>query len=465
MVESVMEGIALTGLDGIVTEANEKAVQMFGLRSEDELLGKTTLEFIAQRDRKRAAVDMQEIGKQGAVRYIDCTLLKADGSEYPGEIRASVKTDASGNPVGFIAVIRDVTERKRAEEALKESEERYRLLLECVTDGVQVQDREFRYLLVNDELARMAQMPKEKLLGSKMTDVFPGVEETVFFRTYKNVIETSEPGVASDEFVFEDGRRRWFKVHAYPAPEGLLVIVTDITEGKLMQERLIVSQRLATLGQFSGSISHELRNSLATIDSSVYYLKTMLRDTNGKVQEHLKRMKSSVDNATTTIQNLLNLTRMREPRLARLDFRAITSEAIAATKVPAGVRVTRDFPEQEVRVNADPEQLSMAFKNIVDNAVEAMEGKGTLTATVRSAADSQAEVSFADTGPGIPPEDLDRIFEPLFSTKAKGIGFGLSIAKMVIDRHGGTMEAKSGPGKGAILTIRLPLDINRGKEG
>ena len=99
----------------------------------------------------------------------------------------------------------------------------------------------------------------------------------------------------------------------------------------------------------------------------------------------------------------------------------------------------------------------MAFKNIVNNAVEAMDGRGTLTATVHKTADGQAKVSFVDTGPGIAAENLDRVFQPLFSTKAKGIGFGLSIARMVIDRHGGTIEAKSEPGKGANIIIRLPL--------
>lgn len=351
MVEAVREGIALTGLDGTITEVNEKAVRMFGCRSEDELLGKNALDLIAQRDCKRAVADMQEVRTQGAVRYIDCTLVKADGSEYPGEIRASVKRDASGNPVGLIVIIRDATERKRAEEAPK-------------------------------------------------------------------------------------------KTH----------------------EELVRKEKLASLGQFAGNVSHELRNSLATIGSSVYYLKTKLRDTDGKVQEHLERMKSSVDNATTIIQSLLDLTRMKEPKLARLDLTAIISEAVDIGTVSGRVRVTRDFPEQEVRVNADPEQLRMAFKNIVANAMEAMGGRGTLAVMARRAADDQAEVCFADTGPGIPQENLDRIFEPLFSTKAKGIGFGLSIARMVIDRHGGIIEARSELGEGATITIRLPLDMGERKE-
>ena len=235
-------------------------------------------------------------------------------------------------------------------------------------------------------------------------------------------------------------------------------------ELKNAQEQLLASERLATLGQFSGSISHELRNPLGVIDSSVYYLKTKLKDADEKVQEHLARIKSSVGSSTAIIESLLNLTRMKEPQLSRLDLAAITSDAVAASKVPVKVKITRGFPEQGVLVNGDGEQLRMAFKNIIKNAHEAMDGKGTLKITVETDADGQAAVSFADNGPGIAQKDLGRIFQPLFSTKAKGIGFGLSIAKMVVDKHGGTIEAESKPKKGATIVVKLPLYVKKTKE-
>ena len=115
-------------------------------------------------------------------------------------------------------------------------------------------------------------------------------------------------------------------------------------------------------------------------------------------------------------------------------------------------------------VNADREQLHMAFKNIVKNALEAMDGKGTLTVAIQSTNEGYAEVSFADTGQGIAAENLERVFEPLFTTKATGIGFGLSITKMIINKHGGVIEATSEPGKGATIVLRLPLYIEAGKE-
>ena len=235
-------------------------------------------------------------------------------------------------------------------------------------------------------------------------------------------------------------------------------------ECKQMRERFLISERLYTLGQFSGSISHELRNPLGVIDSSVYYLRTKLKDADIKVQRHLDRISSSVSTAITTIESLLDLTQMHGPHLARVDLAAILSDVIAGYKIPSKVNVVQELAEPEILVNGDRGQLRMALKNIVKNAVEAMDGSGTLTIVVRRDDNDLAEVSFVDTGPGIASENLDKIFQPLFSTKAKGIGFGLAITKMVVDRHGGTVEASSGPEKGAILTLRLPLYADISKE-
>jgi two-component system CheB/CheR fusion protein len=244
----------------------------------------------------------------------------------------------------------------------------------------------------------------------------------------------------------------------------ILLAIEDITERRQMQERLLVSERLATLGQFSGNIAHELRNPLSVIDSSVYYLKTKLKDADGKTQQHLDRIKSSVVNSTAIIESLLNLTRMDKPRLGRLNLIAITADAIAVSKVPSAVSIVNKFSEEEVAINADGEQLRMAFKNIIKNAVEAMDSKGMLTVTAHITADGKAEVSFTDTGPGIAVENLGRVFQPLFSTKAKGIGLGLSIAKTIINKHGGTIEAKSEPGKGANIIIEFPLFVDKDEE-
>ncbi len=247
--------------------------------------------------------------------------------------------------------------------------------------------------------------------------------------------------------------------------EHLEEIVKERTkELEESQEKLITAGRLATLGQVSGSISHELRNPLAVIDSSVYYLRAKLKDIDKKELLHFDRIQSSVNSAITIIDSLLNLTRMKEPHLEQIDLVAVTRNAIDNSKVPSGVKIVWNLPRQEVMVISAWEQLHIALKNVIKNAAEAMDNKGTLTVSVQSSGEGYAEVSFTDTGMGIAKDNLEKIFEPLFTTKAIGIGFGLSISKAIIDKHNGTIEAKSEPGEGTTFVLRLPLYVESVKE-
>ena len=430
---------------------------------------------------------------------VEIPILRKDGKTCLALWNSANIYDKDGKTLlATIAQGQDITERKRMEEALRESEERYRSLIHNIPDVVWTSDENYRTVFVSPNVERLTGYTQEEEYQCgdwiKWFDRVHADDIEHAKTAFKELFREGKLYDIEYRFRRKDGQWIWISdrsVGTYKKEEELYAsgLFSDITERKQMeedlwkhherleelveertkelkdaQERLLAAERLATLGEFSGSISHELRNPLSVIDSSAYYLKTKLKDADEKVLEHLNRIKSSVGSSTATIESLLNLTRMKEPKLTMVDLMAITSDAIATSKVPDTVKVIQDFPGQEVWVNADHEQLRMAFNNIIKNASEALEGKGTLTVTVRTAADSRAEVSFTDTGQGIAEENLDRVFQPLFSTKTRGIGFGLSIAKMVIDKHGGTIEAKSEPGKGATITIQLPKypDKDRG---
>lgn len=230
------------------------------------------------------------------------------------------------------------------------------------------------------------------------------------------------------------------------------------------QEELMLNDKLAAIGKLSGNIAHEIRNPLGVIGSSVYYLKRNLKGKNKKLGEHLERIESQVTKAAAIIESMLNLTRIRASEPHRVDLKAIISEVISAPKIPNTINKIQHFPPEDVFVKANPEQLTMSFNNIVTNAIDAMDRVGTLTVTVQRASGDRAELSFADTGPGIDPKNLDKVFHPLFSTKNKGIGFGLSIVKTVIEDHDGTIELVSELEKGTTIIIRLPLDTDTNKE-
>ncbi len=354
---------------------------------------------------------------------------------------------------------------------MQEAQERFSGIFRSSKDAIGYATLDGALVDVNDSFCQLTGYSREEwLTGKTYQEITPEEYREREAEIIERIIRTGEPEEYEKEYIRKDGSRvpillTTFVVRGTDQKSiGLAAIIKDITERKQMQEKVLISERLATLGQFSGSISHELRNPLGVIDSSVYYLKTKLKDADTKVQRHLDRIRSSVSTATTTIESLLNLTQMHGPHLARVDLVALISDVLTISNIPSRVNVVHEFAGPEILVKGDRGQLRIAFKNVIKNAVEAMDGSGTLRVVARGGADSQAEVSFADTGSGIAPENLDKIFQPLFSTKAKGIGFGLAIAKMVTDGHGGTIEARSDSGKGAVLTLRLPLYADIGKE-
>jgi PAS domain S-box-containing protein len=401
---------------------------------------------------------------------------------------------------GVFAAARDVTERKKNEEAKFRLSQRNELILNSAGEGMYGTDTDGNITFINPAGAKMLEYSAAELLGKsshamfhhtradgipypieecplqlclKQGSVYRPIED-VFWTKYGKRLEiefTNSPSIERGKItgvvvVFHDiSERKYMEEELKKHRDHLQELVAERTrELREAQEGLIRAERLATLGQFSGSISHELRNPLGVIDSSIYYLKTKLKDADGKVHEHLDRIKSSVSNSTAIIESLLNLTRMKTPELVKLDLAAVTRDAVATSKLPETIVAKLEFPEEEILANGDHELLRMAFKNIIKNANEAMEGRGTLTVKIRKPAAGWSEISFADTGPGIAAEDLEKVFQPLFSRKAKGIGFGLAICRMVIDKHGGTIEARAEPGKGATIVIRLPLYAGKEKE-
>jgi len=223
-------------------------------------------------------------------------------------------------------------------------------------------------------------------------------------------------------------------------------------------------ERLAAIGELSGNISHEMKNSLGVIDSSVYYLKMRLKGEDEKVQTHLARIKSAVITSDGIIKSLVDLTRTTALNLERFNLIDIMVGSIKAADPPETVKVIETYAEEEIEIDGDPEALSMVFRNIIDNAIRSMDGKGTLSVAVKRPDENEIAVSFADTGPGISQENLGKIFQPLFTTRAKGMGFGLSMTKMIVEKHHGAIHVKSEQGKGATFTVRLPTIRNEPKE-
>jgi signal transduction histidine kinase len=227
----------------------------------------------------------------------------------------------------------------------------------------------------------------------------------------------------------------------------------NITQG--LREELARKERLAILGQLAGGVGHELRNPLAVLATSVYFLTMALGDNaDPKIQKHLGIIDQELNNANEIITNLLDFSRVRQPDSVKVSLRELLQNALARYDF-GSIEVEQNI--KDIEVVADAGQVRQVVINLVTNALQAMsEGGGRLLIETGQSG-GEAWISIKDSGTGIEPAILEKIFQPLFTTKAKGIGLGLAVCESLIKANGGKITVRSEVGKGSTFTIHLPV--------
>lgn len=233
-----------------------------------------------------------------------------------------------------------------------------------------------------------------------------------------------------------------------------LAIIEDAYQAEYLARQQRV-ERLAAIGQVAGGVAHELRNPLNVIKTSVYYLLHARNPTPEKQAEHLQRVEKHVTLADGVITALSSFAKMPVPNQQPIPICRCIQEALETNPVPEKIRVVVDCDPDLPLVLADHDQLRIVFGNLIRNAREAMVNGGTLTIRAAVAAEG-VDIAFVDTGVGIAPDDLSRVMEPLYSTKARGLGLGLAIARSILDKNRGSMRVASEIGQGSTFTVRVP---------
>jgi signal transduction histidine kinase len=241
--------------------------------------------------------------------------------------------------------------------------------------------------------------------------------------------------------------------------EQLEIMVENRTrELEQAQEKLIRSERLAAVGELASGVGHELRNPLNVIRNCVYLINMNLDgQANAEVEDTLKLLDLQVDISNKIVSDLLDFTRVKPPTRNIVNLNSMVQDRVAWASIPDKVTVKYHLASETPELFIDPEQVGRAFTNIINNAVQSMTAGGELSISTGTDDDTIAWVKFADTGCGIPAENLTRVFEPLFTTKPKGIGLGLAITKRMVEQNNGEIEVESTVGKGTAFTLRLPL--------
>lgn len=223
------------------------------------------------------------------------------------------------------------------------------------------------------------------------------------------------------------------------------------------QEELIRKEKLALLGKVADTVGHELRNPLGVMNNAVYFLQTVLSDADETIKEYLGIIKDEIADAERIVSDLLDAVRSKPPRPEIVDIAELINKTLHKCNIPPSVTVSLDIPDTLSALRADPMHLHQVLWNLIANSLEAMPQGGTLAIGVEKDQKAHAlRISVKDSGIGITQEQQTKLFQPLFSTKARHIGLGLVVVKNLAQINGGSVAMESDPGTGSMFTVTLP---------
>jgi two-component system cell cycle sensor histidine kinase/response regulator CckA len=358
----------------------------------------------------------------------------------------------------------------RGDAGRQRDEERYRRVLDSMSEGFQIIGSDWRYVYLNEAAAAHARRSKEELLGRTMMDCYPGIEGTEMFTRLRQCMETRAPQSLENEFTYPDGSRRWFTLKIQPAPEGISVLSLDQTERKVAQEehanverQLHLSQKLEAIGRLAGGVAHDFNNLLGVITGYGELARKEIPEGH-LARPRLERMLQAAERATGLTRQLLAFSRKQVQQPQPLDLNAVAADLekmldrMLGEDIESEIRPAKDLG----LVKADPTQIEQVLLNLMVNARDAMPEGGRLTIETANA-DFDEEyaashpparpgrfvmLAISDTGTGMNVETQQRIFEPFFTTKpvGRGTGLGLDIARRLVQRHEGMIDVESRPG-------------------
>ncbi len=459
-------GIFRTDENGATTYVNPAWCRLSGL-SVEEALGDGWLSAVHPDDREVLIRGWREASGRARASFSDYRLVRADGTVVWVMGQAIPETNLENQVVGYIGTITDITERKRAEEALRESEERYRQLVEMESDALLLIDNEDgRILEANGAAATLYGFTREELLARKNTDLSAQPEETQRVTLGTPVISDLVVTIPLRIHRKKDGTEfpvevtgRFFVSHGRPVH---IAAIRDITERKRAEDalersraQLLQAQKMEAVGRLAGGVAHDFNNILQAMLS----LATVLRLKAGspELARIVAEIEALIKRGAGLTQQLLLYSRRQVAEKKRVDLGELAGAVgvLLRRLVPENIRLTVEAVPGHLWVDGDAGQLQQVLMNLVVNAKDAMPSGGTLTVRA-DRVDGDAVLAVIDTGHGMDEETRSHLFEPFFTTKDVGTGLGLSVVHGIAEQHRGRVEVESSPGQGSVFRVILP---------
>ncbi len=371
-----------------------------------------------------------------------------------------------------VTVIRNVTERRRGERALRQSEQRYRGLAEALPDMVFIVGRDGRVEFVNSHGAQGLRVGVGDLIGRPLSEIFPEPVSARQLGNLRRVFDSGQPFHSENVTPFGE-REVWLDTCLVPllGPEGtvtsVLGVSRDITEKRRLEGQLREREKLAAMGSLVGAVAHEVRNPLFALSATVDVMEARLGDVEG-LGDYLGRLRHEMDRLSALMRDLLDYGRPHSPELAPGPLAPVLVRALEACRPLAEKRSvtlsSRLPPGGLPEVALDGGRLVQVFENVIENAIQHSPALGTVRVEARVEGAGErpvVRVGVEDDGPGFEPEDIPNVFEPFYTQRQGGTGLGLAIAWRIVQDHGGAIEAGNTSRGGAEVRVRLPVAPER----
>ena len=408
--------------------------------------------------------------------------------------------DPDNKPIRSVGTVQDLTEQVEYANALRESEEKFRSTFEQAAVGVAQVSPEGGWLKVNQKLCSIIGYSEEELLGKTFQDI-THPDDLQNDLAYVNQILNGELDTYSMEkrYIKKGGVIIWIYLtvslvkNADGTPKYFISIVEDINDRKITetelnkyrnhleelvnertqelkntQDELVRKERLATLGQLTATVSHELRNPLGAMRPSLYIIEKKCDKTDEQVQNAIERIDRNIERCDRTIDELLDFTRITELHREPTQVDEWLESVIDEQQLPDEIYLKKEFSIKDIELTIDSDRLRRAIINVFENACHAMMEDNKKVVNIENAIlgikttikNERVEIIISDTGSGIADNVLDKIYEPLFSTKGFGVGLGMPTVKQIMQQHSGGIEIETQKGKGTSVILWLPLNTN-----